>query len=153
MSLEYIHQLSREAAREAADLRLEPYQPWNTAEILSDDFIPFPFPFIGDYDPPGWTCVTWLFCDSSGLGAPDEPALTGSQLIQKLVKLQELGISIGYAITETGQFQLHLGCYVPDRHIDLVEEIYAADLYLDEDTPEYHGYDALFCGKGVYPQI
>jgi hypothetical protein len=103
MSLEAIKQVSREAAEKAALDNLEPYIVWN--EDL-DYMPPFPFPFLGDYDPPGWTKVNEFFVDSSGFGTPGEPALTSEQFKQKIV------IGHGYAVTEVGQFQAYVGEFV-----------------------------------------
>ena len=60
-------------------------------------------PNFGDYRPTGWELVGELFVDSSGFGGSDEPALT----VKQFKSLVEKGF--GYAIIETGQFQIWIG--------------------------------------------
>jgi hypothetical protein len=104
MSLSTIRQLSREAAERAADQGKRPYLvEQEDIEYWRDRQVPFPFPNLGDYVPDGWEQVDTLFCDSSGWGAPGEPALTREQLLDVL----EPGF--GYAVIEAGQFQVYLG--------------------------------------------
>lgn len=107
MSLSAIHEESRKAGVKAAKANRMPFvveqedlDDWKANGVRS-----FPFPFIGDYQPPGWRKVDSLFCDASGFGAPDEPALTIPQLLEKLQ------VGKGYAITECGQFQVYLGVF------------------------------------------
>jgi hypothetical protein len=100
-SLEVINQLNKEAGDKARAQRVEPYFIHYPEEI--DGYPPFPFPNIGDDEPEGWEQVDDFFCDSSGFGSSSEPALTPEQLKRKL----EPGF--GYAIIETGQFQLVIG--------------------------------------------
>jgi len=79
-----------------------------------DAWPPYPFKYLGN------ACDDWdevytrqesLFCDSSGWGAPGEPALTADQLRERLHELvQEHGV-IYVAIEEMGQFQLHLAVW------------------------------------------
>ena len=103
MSLSTIAAMSRKAAKKASNDNLTPF-------IIEKDDInhypPFPFPYIGDYIPEGWKLINTLFCDTSGCGADNEPALTVDQLLNIL----ETGK--GYAIIEEGQFQLTLGVFV-----------------------------------------
>jgi hypothetical protein len=104
MSLAQIHELSQDAARDAAEEGLIPFvveiqdiQGWR------ENGGGFPFPNLGDYVPPGWVKTNEYFVNSSGWGASDEPALTARQFIEKLQP------GLGYAITEVGQFQLYVG--------------------------------------------
>ncbi len=60
---------------------------------------------LGDYIPKGWQKVNSFFVDSSGFGSEGEGALTFGQLLTKVRK------GFGYAIGETGQFQLHINEY------------------------------------------
>lgn len=99
---EDIKQEAMEAAEIAAQKNLEPFSVWPGDKAK---WPPFPFPFIGDYDPPGWKLVDRHFVDSSGFGAPNEPALTISQFMNKIKE------GLGYAILEAGEFQLYVGEY------------------------------------------
>lgn len=58
---------------------------------------------------------TTLFCDKTGMGAPDEPALTPDQLKEKLHAAVLLAIpfgrTVGFAIVEEGQFQVKVGVF------------------------------------------
>jgi hypothetical protein len=90
----------------------EPYLIRTQAEI--DAYPPFPFPKVGDYDTgaecdcgnhglaEGWEAVRELFCDSSWVGQPGEPALTVEQL------KAELRPGFAYGITGQGQFQVYV---------------------------------------------
>jgi hypothetical protein len=109
MSLAAIQDESRRAARRAAKAALLPYVPIHEDEVKT--YPPFPFPNLGDHRPKGWKLVEELFVDSSGFGEDDEPALSISQLKDKLIKLQGSDKTYGYGITETGQFQLYLGVF------------------------------------------
>jgi len=90
-------------------------------------FPPFPFPNIGRHCPEGFERLTdddgnWitLFCDSSGMGSPSEPALTAEQLGAELGLLvlkhgrpgPQGHRELFAAIVEVGQFQLVIGLYV-----------------------------------------
>lgn len=70
---------------------------------------PFPFPHLGyaceDVDAEH---LASLFCDTSGFGAPNEPALTSDQLVAKLRELLEVHSVLLVAIGEQGQFQAHI---------------------------------------------
>jgi hypothetical protein len=109
MSPGTIRAMSDDAARKAAKAKKRPYVPFNEEEI--ENYPPFPFPFIGTYEPEGWRKVEELFCDSSGFGAEWEPALTIGQLIEKMKGWEREGKSYGYAVTEAGQFQIRLGVF------------------------------------------
>ncbi|KKM71887.1 hypothetical protein LCGC14_1426060 [marine sediment metagenome] len=54
---------------------------------------------------PGFKRVDDLFVDNTGFGRPDEAALTESQFIDKVEK------GFAYALTDIGQFQVHIGVY------------------------------------------
>ena len=118
MSLQQIDDMGREAAQEAAQENREPFILWE--EDLAS-IPPFPFPFLGDYCPDGWQAVQLeeqhgvylgdnspygaYFVDACGLGAPGEAALT----IDQFVELLESGY--GYAVIESGQFQVKVAKY------------------------------------------
>jgi hypothetical protein len=125
--------MSREACRKAAKTGMLPYVPLHEDEI--DAFPPFPFPFLGDYRPTGWKLVEELFCDSSGFGASDEPALSVEQLKRKLTELQRTeGKAYGYGIIEAGQFQLYLGVFERRKYRSLGEQGRdQSDRYCDAD--------------------
>lgn len=105
MSPETIQNMQQEARKDAAREGKLPYvveqediNAWRRGRSL-----PVPFPFIGDYDPPGFTAEgEALFVDSSGMGAPGEPALTQHQMFDELVP------GTGYALVEVGQFQVYI---------------------------------------------
>jgi hypothetical protein len=109
-----IRELSDKAAREAARKNLTPYVPFNAAEI--DDYPPFPFPNLGSHRPAGWQLVDEWFCDSSGLGADDEGALSTRQLIARL--RENVPNGYGYGVIEAGEFQVVLGVFSPDGSPD-----------------------------------
>lgn len=108
-SLEVIREMNREAgdaARQSQEeSRTQPFLIMNEAELAL--WPPFPFPNLGDFSPPGWEEVDRFFCDSSGLGDPNEPALTTDQL------KAQLKVGMGYAIVESGQFQAYIGEFRP----------------------------------------
>lgn len=117
MSLSTIREISREAAEQAAQEGLRPFVYFTTSEV--DEFDRFPFPFLGDYSPPGWELSETYFVDSSGYGLPGEPALTAEQfrdtirarLAEEAEKGGE-GQTLGWAVAEAGQFQVYVGEYV-----------------------------------------
>lgn len=108
MSLETICELANDSGKLAESLGLEPFFIEHQEQI---DSMP-PFPDLGNYEPSGWLRVNTLFCDSSGFGSSGEPALTPEQI------RAELKIGRGYAIVETGQFQLYLGEFKRTRNPD-----------------------------------
>jgi len=112
--LETIKAMNREAGEKARDLGLEPFHLESFAQLES--MPPFPFPNIGDDSvevSKRYEHVTDLFCDKSGWGADDEPALTIPQLMERLRVLlrenQETGLRL--AIVEEGQFQIFIGVW------------------------------------------
>jgi hypothetical protein len=109
MSAGMIREIQAEAAERAAQDNETPYMLWPEDLDLIRDRIrrgegpAFPFPFIGDYVPRGWEMIDNFMADSSGFGAPDEPALTPEQMIERIKP------GMGYAIIEAGQFQVVVG--------------------------------------------
>lgn len=100
------------AAARAATSKKVPFVFYNEGDIES--MPPFPFPDLGDYRPKGWSLLddpAPLFCDSTGCGSPNEPALTIDQLKQRLRELHEEDPGYGYAIIGVGQFQLYVGVF------------------------------------------
>lgn len=109
MSLATIDAMSRKAAAKAAREKKEPFlvEAADIEAFKRDGRArPFPFPFIGSYKPKGWKLLGTLFCDSTGFGGEDEPAMTRAQLIDRLK------VGHGYAVIEAGQFQCYVGEFV-----------------------------------------
>ena len=96
-SLEMIKKNNKEAARVAEGK--EPY----VAKSDNDRVVVNGCPDFGDYRPKGWKLIETYFVDYSGFGCDDEAALTVKQFLQKVKS------GFGYAIIETGQFQLYVG--------------------------------------------
>jgi hypothetical protein len=101
--------MSADAAREAAREHKQPYVIFDANEVERMTILPFPF--IGSYRPKGWKVVDRWLCDSSGLGADYEPALSIRQLKAKLSAHTASATEYGYAVVEAGQFQVHLGVF------------------------------------------
>lgn len=59
----------------------------------------------------GYTLITELFCDSSGLGQEGESALTQNKLIQEVKNLIAEHGTLTAKITGSGQFQVYLGLF------------------------------------------
>lgn len=109
MSLATIDAMSRKAAAKAAREKKEPFivEAADIEAFRKDGRArPFPFPNIGSYRPKGWKLLGTLFCDATGWGEEDEPALTREQLIDRLK------VGHGYAVIEVGQFQVYVGEFV-----------------------------------------
>ena len=66
-------------------------------------------PNLSEFDEPdeipGFKWVDDLFVDITGFGRPGEVVLTENQFIDKVEK------GLAYAITDVGQFQVHIGVY------------------------------------------
>ena len=109
MSLATIKAMSAEVAQEAADEGRKPMAIW--PEDLEP---PFNCPNIGSLDVSAeFEEITNLFCDSSGMGAEDEPALSPGQLVASVKALCEehKPDTLYWAITEAGQFQVYISVY------------------------------------------
>jgi hypothetical protein len=115
MSLAAIHRISQDAAIRAARKNRIPFAV-ETEDIsnwkaqFNAGTLKFPFPFVGDYVPQGWTRTGRepLFVDHSGCGTENEPALTVRALLEALTPGK------AYAVIETGQFQLYVAEYERD---------------------------------------
>lgn len=115
MSIDTIRQIAKEAGAKARKLKLEPYVP-SSADLseAKDDVksVTGHIPFLGTLVPKGWTKTdTVWFCDSSGFGAEDEPALTPKRFIKELTEFHATHPDHGYAIEEAGQFQVYVRAY------------------------------------------
>lgn len=107
MSLGTIRDMQREAAMRAAQEGMKPFVTWPEDIAAFKQAGGFPFPFIGDYVPDGWTLEDTYFVDSSGFGTEGEAALT----FDAFIRILEEYIGHGWAITEAGQFQVYVGRY------------------------------------------
>jgi hypothetical protein len=114
MDIGTIRAIARKAARDSAAAKIEPFEldaddvSDLRAKVAGDRPMTgplFPFPFIGSRTPKGWRKIDSWFVDTSGWGAPNEPALTPRQLAEKLKP------GLGYALTEVGEFQGYLGVF------------------------------------------
>lgn len=101
--------MNRLAAREASAQRQEPYVPYDAEEVK--DMRCLPFPFLATYKPKGWKKVEELFCDASGFGSENEPALTVRALKTKMLEYLDKPGTYGYGILEYGQFQAYVDIY------------------------------------------
>lgn len=99
-SLEYIKAINREKTEQAKEQGLEPY----IAEFDGDEGVRS-CPFLADYIPEGYELVEKYFVDSSGFGSENEPALTLEQFLRRVKE------GFGYAVIESGQFQVYIGEY------------------------------------------
>lgn len=107
MDLETIKAMAMEAAEAASQMDAQPFVWFNTEEVEEANH--FPFPFLGTYVPEGWEEVDRHFVDSSGLGAPDEPALTVGQFKDLTIQRMTEYPGTGWAVVEAGQFQVYVG--------------------------------------------
>ena len=110
--LETIIAMNKKAGEKARELGVQPFLLESKEQL--DEMPPFPFPNIGDDSVEVdklYERVDTLFCDSSGYGAPGEPALTIDQLMARLGELIDEHGAIRVAIEEEGQFQLYLGVW------------------------------------------
>lgn len=113
MSLSTIRQMQAEAAESAAAEGKTPFVTWpeDLARIRVEGR--FPFPFLGDYVPQGWTLQETYFVDATGMGLESEPALTVDQFLRVLEEF----VGQGWAITEAGQFQVYVGRFTRDEPV------------------------------------
>ena len=100
---------SQENAMALARKNKTPYVITHEDELRCENKLPFPF--IGMRTPIGWKRIDKWFCDHSGWGAPDEPALTVEALTDRIRERIRAGKLYGYGIISTGQFQLWLGVF------------------------------------------
>ena len=110
MDIAEIKTASRDAAILAAAKKKQPYVPFDEKEIQTSNAIEH-IPNLGDYRPKGWKLVDKWFCDNSGMGSEDEPALTIAQLNAKMLDKYNEGHTYGYGVIERGQFQIWLGVF------------------------------------------
>lgn len=109
MSLETIRYYEKLAALRASVEELEPYTPASYQEPLTWRSVPIPN--LGGYRPKGWELVGAAFVDSSGFGAPGEPAMTVDAFKTWVHDILIYDPTAGFAIIEEGQFQVHVGYF------------------------------------------
>lgn len=100
----------------STDIAYADYIEQGTPKVLKADEVkpPFSIPFVGDADFAAWTRTKrYWFVDSSGFGAPDEPALMPDAFTLELKRYIMDNPSHAYGITETGQFQLYVVAFRP----------------------------------------
>ena len=122
MGIETIRNISNVAAYRAAEEGKYPLTVVDERDVHH-------IPFLGDYVPAGWRKATWadvetkprnvwysnpgedvtFMVDSSGWGSAGEPALTFDEFAQ-----YALSSGLGWAIDQTGQFQVYVTGYVRD---------------------------------------
>jgi hypothetical protein len=145
---ETIARMSDIAAYRAAEEGRYPLTVWQAEDIHG-------LPFLGTYCPPGWRPALWeedkvkkpgrwvyatsheevlVEADSSGFGSRNEPALTFPELGDYVMEHRDLG----WAIVESGQFQVVVGGFVRDQNAPGKPAPDAADLAC-EDCGEVHG--------------
>jgi hypothetical protein len=107
MSLQTIRDIQAEAAERAAEEGLTPFVTWPEDLDRIEQQHRFPFPFIGDYVPDGWTLEDEYFVDSSGFGGDGEAAMSAERFMDVLAE----HVGAGWAIREAGQFQVMVGRY------------------------------------------
>lgn len=110
MSLATIREINQARAVEAAEEGAEPFVYFSASEV--DEMSGFPFAHLGDYRPEGWEEGESYFVDASGFGTPGEPALTAEQFREvirdRITANAAEGKVTGWAVTEAGQFQVHV---------------------------------------------
>ena len=109
--LETINYLNRQAGKKARKRGKSPFVPAGPEKV--ENWPPFPFPNLGDYNPPGWEQTQSWFCDKTGWGESSEPALTVQQLKNELQEYIAENPGHGFAIVEEGQFQLYVSAFRP----------------------------------------
>ena len=100
MGLEQIVAENAKATRKAKGKGLQPY----IATVDGDERVRH-CPNLGNYVPKGGKVSNTYFVDNSGMGSEGEPALTFKQFLRKVEQFR------GYAISEVGQFQVHINEY------------------------------------------
>ncbi len=105
-----LEELNAQVARDAAQADLRP-MTLTDAELTMR---PFPIPVIGYMDVgEKFSELKDFFVDASGFGEEGEPALTHNQFEEKArVLLDETPESVYWAVTEVGQFQVHVTAFL-----------------------------------------
>ena len=107
-----IQSISDVAAYRAAQEEQEPLIIWDAERDARG------IPFLGSYVPQGWSPEGEpIMVDSSGFGEPGERALTQDQFVEHL----KAHPTLGWAIIESGQFQVWVQAFAEDPEAEGVE--------------------------------
>lgn len=110
-SLKVIKSMNKRAHAKAVQEDMQPFIFFNEEEVgnLPQQCLPE----FGDYRPTRWKMrEETLFCDSSGWGSSDEPALSVEQTRDTILRImRETEGTVGFAVIETGQFQVYVGVF------------------------------------------
>ena len=116
MGLAEIKAANRRNSRTARELDKQPCVPTaaQRAILATGKLEGIRIPSFGGYVPRGWkrTGDEPFFVDTSGFGAPGEPARTHEQFARDHAKLPE---GVGVALIEAGQFQGYIATYVQTK--------------------------------------
>jgi len=136
MDLETIKDLNKKAGRNAKKKKIMPlvFDAIEMHQLNKGDITPIrSMPDLGDSIPEGWnrfnlskikkdfTYDYKIYSDDNkgagaffvdqGMGSDNEPAMTVPQFIKSLSELWNKNDKLGYAIVETGQFQVKIGVF------------------------------------------
>ncbi len=121
-SLEVIKDLNKKAAKSATEEGTVPY-----LFCIDSNIAAVRVPMIGDMASEvdeKHERIDTLFVDTSGWGAPDEPALTQRQFLEKISELRTEHGPILLALEECGQFQGYCAVWkAEDKEEDSGEEV------------------------------
>lgn len=105
--------MNEEAAVKSRRKKAVPYHLLSPSEV---EGMTFPFPYLGDacddFDRTLRRLEPDLFVDSSGYGQPGEPALCLDEFKQELLRLLAVHRGLYLAVSEAGQFQVHVALWV-----------------------------------------
>ena len=83
--------------------------PWVPKDLAAIE-PPWPIPNLPKH-PSGWEVVDQFLVDVSDVGQEDEPAMTQRAFKERLRLEVALGVGLGYAITDAGQWQVRMASY------------------------------------------
>jgi hypothetical protein len=129
LSYTQVVEISEDAAQRAEELGLEPLDIHGFDPVAPLKFV-HRIPFLGNYCPAGWThpeLIEDLFVDSTGLDESG-PALSVSAFVKILAGYSAAGNTYGFAIVESGEFQVYIRVYTR----------------IDEIAAEYHAVAARY---------
>jgi hypothetical protein len=115
MGIETIIAINGDIARRAAAEGLVPHVPNGPEEVYRWRNLPFEFPNIGSYKPPGWKKMNEWFVDATGCGSEIEPALTHHSFREEAKQYIAANPTHGFAITEEGPFQVYISAFGPAK--------------------------------------
>ena len=111
MGLSMISHLCKEAEKKAKKNKVVPLVLAEPEDVDNLGSHGYTIPNLGDHRPKGWKLVDHWLCDGTGLGGPNEPALTQRQLKERMKQKLAEGKEYGYAVIEQGPFQVTLGVF------------------------------------------